>query len=193
MWENEYCPVFIQYLDCIYQLMIYNNDKLLDKLAIELYSEEFNTFKYNSNKERNINKESFSLFEFILNDENTYRNEFYLSTNDELVFHTDIFRIEIWESFYLRYNFDWIYINSYKLSFIKLDSNDEKVINLNDKHNNEIQDKEMSINVISNSTILQEKIKLSMNRIDDSLCSLSSIVDEANLDKSLVYDSYSFV
>lgn len=201
MWENEYCPVFIQYLDCIYQLMINNNEKfefnhkLLDKLAIELYSEEFNTFKYNSNKERNINKESFSIFEFILNDRDTYRNEFYLSTNDDLIFHSDICRIEIWESFYLRYNFDWIYINSYKLSFNnnKLDSDDDKVTYFNNKHNDENQDKDISKNVINNSTILQEKIKLSMNRIEDSLCSISSLVDEDNLEKSMVYDSYSFI
>lgn len=59
---NERCPVFLQWLDCVQQLLVQFpehfefNTTYLDKLNRHTYSNVFATFSYNSTQERNLGR-----------------------------------------------------------------------------------------------------------------------------------------
>lgn len=70
-WENNYSPIFIQWLDCISQLIQQNPSKfqfnynLIGFIAKHLYSGYFGTFLFNNEKERVKYKSHPSIFKFL--------------------------------------------------------------------------------------------------------------------------------
>ena len=59
--RDEFSPIFIQWLDCIYQIIEQNcskfefNVNLLNYIAERIYSGKYGTFLFNSEKERKEN------------------------------------------------------------------------------------------------------------------------------------------
>jgi len=72
-WENNSSPIFIQWLDCVYQVMNQNPSKfefdksLLEYIADHVYSGKFNSFLFNCERERSkVRETTVSIFEEIL-------------------------------------------------------------------------------------------------------------------------------
>lgn len=86
--QNERCPVFLQWLDCVHQLLLQFpcafefSDTYLVKLAQHTYSNLFGTFLCNTKQERveRVNDNTFSVWSF-LNAPN-FRNHLYASLQE---------------------------------------------------------------------------------------------------------------
>ena len=68
--DQERSPVFLQFLDCVWQIQQHNknlfefNDKFLIAIAENLYSCQFGTFMYNSEMERKNEVLCFKHFKY---------------------------------------------------------------------------------------------------------------------------------
>jgi len=83
---NERCPIFLQFLDCVHQLMnqfptaFEFNQAYLVKMVQHVYSNLFGTFLLNTAQERialGIADRSHSLWNFLLEKRNEYCNYLY--------------------------------------------------------------------------------------------------------------------
>ncbi|XP_032789509.1 myotubularin-related protein 3 isoform X2 [Daphnia magna] len=90
---NERCPVFLQFLDCVHQLMsqfptaFQFNHAYLVKTVQHVYSNLFGTFLLNTVQERTshrIAERSHSLWSFLLQKSNEYANHLYEFTEEPL-------------------------------------------------------------------------------------------------------------
>lgn len=172
--------------------------ELLDEIAINLYSHEYNEFKYNSCKERNNEtNDNLSLFTVILKKKKSFINKSYNCNNTEdLDFHNDLSRIEIWNSFYLRYNSSWNYVNSLNLKKyakkIKKNQNNEnyseEIVKSNDRNYHEHHNIEI-LNVFD----LNKMIEKSQESLKEELKFDKFFTDTDTLDVSLIDESYSFI
>lgn len=114
--DNEYIPIFILFLDCIYQIMIEAplafefNQRLLRKLAIHVQTAKFGTFLCNRDAERNANKvleKTISLWSYIKNHNKKakYTNELYDATKTSDSLNIDLFQAKftVWSSFFMKW------------------------------------------------------------------------------------------
>ncbi|KAK5581081.1 hypothetical protein RB653_001109 [Dictyostelium firmibasis] len=114
--DSQRSPVFLQFIDCVYQLMnqyhdyFQFNENYLITILDALYSCQFGTFLCNSEKERqNLKKDTISLWSYINSNPLTpYLNPFYTSYEQETsrAFHLPEWRSEhitLWKGYYLRY------------------------------------------------------------------------------------------
>ncbi|XP_046642401.1 myotubularin-related protein 3-like isoform X3 [Daphnia pulicaria] len=102
---NERCPVFLQFLDCVHQLMsqfptaFQFNHAYLVKMVQHIYSNLFGTFLLNTVQERTshrISERSHSLWSFLLQKSNEYSNYLYELTEEP-----------IWPSYQVRDLYFW--------------------------------------------------------------------------------------
>lgn len=109
--QNEYSPIFLQWLDCMFQLLTQNpysfefNSELLLFLAEEVYNGKYGTFLFNKEKDRKIFKlheNTISIWNDVLNSKNKFLNPFYKdNTNQTLTF--DVRLIKFWDEYFLRF------------------------------------------------------------------------------------------
>ena len=104
---NERCPVFLQWLDCVYQILrqfpsaFQFNETFLIKLCYHSYSCLFGTFLCDSNIERDVehtDERTFSIWSY-LNDKNTeIINQLYDETVDEVLYPMcEICHMQLWQ------------------------------------------------------------------------------------------------
>lgn len=109
--ENQRCPVFLQWLDCVHQLTrqfpcsFEFNETYLVKLAQHTYSCLFGTFLCNSENEQlkgNIPKRTFSVWSLFKMKKREYRNFLY-SSSSEQVFQASCQPrcLQLWSAVYL--------------------------------------------------------------------------------------------
>lgn len=114
--ENNYSPIFIQFLECVYNIVIQFPDKfefnisLLEFIAYHVYTGRYGTFLFNNEKDRmqnNSKKKTISIWSDVINKRN-YKNPDYVKTdlnkNDVIFPITHIFKLKIWEEYFLREN-----------------------------------------------------------------------------------------
>jgi len=115
--EKDFCPVFIQFLDCVYQmihqfptLFEFNVQFLID-IAYHAFSLKFGTFIGNCEKERTelkVRQKTYSLWTELNINRTKYLNTLY-NPNSPLVdkkkFYpeTILMRMKFWEEFYVRW------------------------------------------------------------------------------------------
>ena len=108
--ENQFSPIFIQWLDAVYQLMMQNYEKfefnfnLILLLAEELYSGKYGTFMFNNEKDREDFKEdkTYSIWNYIKQNEKKFINKLYnKDDNKALVFNYK--KIKIWKDYFYRF------------------------------------------------------------------------------------------
>ena len=89
---NETSPVFHQFLDATYQLLYQHptrfefNERFLRRLLYHLYSCQYGTFLYNSEKERceaNVKEKTRSVWDYFLSRKEQFINERYDDTVDD--------------------------------------------------------------------------------------------------------------
>ena len=110
-FHNEYSPIFLQWLDCMFQLLTQNpysfefNSELLLFLAEEVCNGKYGTFLFNKEKDRKIYKlheNTISIWNDVLNSKNKFLNPFYKdNTNQTLTF--DVRLIKLWDEYFLRF------------------------------------------------------------------------------------------
>jgi len=111
--DSERSPVFIQFLDCTYQLLqqfpsaFEFNEKLLVTIADSLYSCQYGTFLLNSEKlrtEMKVSEHTMSAWTPILRDRTTFTNPFYNEKTDKVLQPNVSSRhIKLWKNYYCRY------------------------------------------------------------------------------------------
>lgn len=113
--EDQRSPIFLQFLDCIHQLVLqFPNafefkDNLLVFLANSYNSNLYGTFMYNSDNERKSKKAkttTASIWSDVLGNIDQYKNPFYQSNTTVERLRPDFSpsRIHIWFEFFMQYN-----------------------------------------------------------------------------------------
>ncbi len=115
--DKEFSPIFIQFLDCVYQISVqfpttfeFNSRFLLD-IAYHAYSQRFGTFLLNTDKERrdaNVKGKTASVWTLLNAHRELYRNEFYVADDPNLVedkFFPDplLPNLRLWEELYMKW------------------------------------------------------------------------------------------
>ena len=113
--RKEFCPIFIQFLDCVYQLTVqfpsifeFDSKFLLD-IAHHSFSLRFGTFLQNCDNERRslrVRNSTVSLWSYTNNRKEEYKNMFYMKDDAEFnenKFYPDplLPRIRLWEDLYM--------------------------------------------------------------------------------------------
>ena len=122
--RDEFSPIFIQWLDCIYQIIEQNcskfefNVNLLNYIAERIYSGKYGTFLFNSEKERkenNAKETTISICNEILEKENEFKNPIYDEKNEQEI-QINYKKIKLWKEYFLRFEKrknDMNYINKF--------------------------------------------------------------------------------
>ena len=129
--ENERSPIFIQFLDCVHQLLMQYpnsfqfNDEYLIYIALHYNLNLFGTFMFDNEKER-IDKDARyntpSLWTFIFKNKDKYINPFYDENSQRVIKpNYGYYNIKLWYNYYLRYNYN-IFNNTFALK-----ENDKKI------------------------------------------------------------------
>ncbi|XP_035207157.1 myotubularin-related protein 3-like [Stegodyphus dumicola] len=110
--RNERSPVFIQWLDCIYQLLeqfechFEFNQQYLARLVLHTYSCLFGTFLCNTDQSRNAYKVSNRTFSVwpVLNEKSQFHNYLFNHSNEVLRPSYHIRNLKFWSDVYLPNN-----------------------------------------------------------------------------------------
>ena len=109
--RDEFSPIFIQWLDCIYQIIEQNcskfefNVNLLNYIAERIYTGKYGTFLFNSEKERkenNARETTISIWNDILEKENEFKNPIYDEKNEQEI-QINYKKIKLWKEYFLRF------------------------------------------------------------------------------------------
>ena len=108
--ENQFSPIFLQWLDAVYQLMSQNYEKfefnfdLILLLAEELYGGKYGTFMFNNDKERELFQEdkTCSLWNYIKENENKFINKLY-DKDDDRFLEINYKNIKLWKDYFYRF------------------------------------------------------------------------------------------
>ncbi|VDI78779.1 myotubularin-related protein 3/4 [Mytilus galloprovincialis] len=112
---NERCPVFLQWLDCVYQLYhqfpcaFQFNEAYLVKLMQHTYSHLFGTFLCNNTREREsnqLNLRTASVWSLLNNKNNKFTNHLYCPSLEQQVLYPsyNVRSLQLWASVYLSNN-----------------------------------------------------------------------------------------
>ena len=109
--ENQKSPIFIQWLDAVYQIMCQNmtkfefNTELLFFLANEIYSGKYGTFLFNNENEReqyNAREKTISIWSYVKDNEIRFLNPIY-NPDDNLPLTMNYKRIQLWNKYFFRF------------------------------------------------------------------------------------------
>ena len=109
--ENQFSPIFLQWLDCVYQLMYQNYSKfefnfnLLTYIAKEIYTGKFGTFLFNNEKEREKNEaktKTISIWSFVMKNKKYYLNPIYDPNNNKAM-SINYKKIKLWTEYFYRF------------------------------------------------------------------------------------------
>jgi protein tyrosine/serine phosphatase len=109
--ENQFSPIFVQWLDCIYQIMEQNytkfqfNFNLLTFLAEEVYAGKYGTFLFNNEKEREIydaENKTLSIWNYVKENEDTFINYIYDPEDDGQIV-INYKRVKLWSDYFYRF------------------------------------------------------------------------------------------
>ena len=131
-YEDQFSPIFLQFLDCVYQLINqfpncfeFNEDFLLF-LAKNFNNNLYGTFMYNNDRERNQNnyKETCSIWTDVYFNIEKYKSDFYNKESMKILEpNFGLYNLKLWKSFYmsnnlflLKSNF-FLYDNDYSMEF----------------------------------------------------------------------------
>ena len=109
--ENQKSPVFIQWLDAVYQIMQQNickfefNSELLFFLANEIFTGKYGTFLFNNEQERqlyNAREKTVSVWSYVKENEYRFLNPIY-NPDDNLPFTMNYKRVQLWTKYFFRF------------------------------------------------------------------------------------------
>ncbi len=111
--ENQFSPIFIQWLDCVYQLMQQNLDKfefnenLLIFIAEQIYEGKYGNFLFNNEKERqefNMREKTENIWSYVLENRKKFYNPvFNKKLEDNVALEINYKKIKLWEDYFFRF------------------------------------------------------------------------------------------
>ncbi|KAJ6242848.1 myotubularin-related [Anaeramoeba flamelloides] len=110
--ENDHSPIFLQFIDCVYQILIQFpsafefNANLLKLILKHLYSGRFGTFLFNSELERVtnvLNQNTYSIWNYLEKKKNKYLNTYYFKSHEILLPSFNSRHLNFWEDYYLQF------------------------------------------------------------------------------------------
>ncbi len=127
--ESQISPIFLQFLDCVHQLIIqfpnsfeFNNDLLLF-LAKKYNTNLYGTFMFDSEKERfekNAKNKTLSVWSDVFMNISKYKNVFYDPYSSKILFpNYCYYKIKLWKEFFLENN---IYVDKENFHISDLDT-----------------------------------------------------------------------
>ncbi len=180
--EEQRSPIFIQWLDAVYQIVNQNtekfefNIKLLIFLAEEVNNGKYGTFLYNNEKDREINfakEKTVSIWSEIKKNEYIYINPIYKDDNNPIAINYK--RINIWSDFFYRFEKnkqDHIYLNNQKIK--EIEQKNLKLQNKVDYTEKQLNYKSNLINELKSKNKLNEKI----------IQEFATLINNSNIDTS---------
>jgi hypothetical protein len=131
--ESQFSPIFIQWLDCIYQIMEQNytkfqfNFKLLTFLAEEVYAGKYGTFLFNNEKEREMydaENKTLSIWNYVKENEDNFINYIY-DPEDNGQLAISYKRVKLWSDYFCRFEKGG---NGYLYEFDKKNKKEKMII-----------------------------------------------------------------
>ena len=131
--DNQFSPIFVQWLDCIYQIMEQNytkfefNFNLLTFLAEEVYAGKYGTFLFNNEKEREIydaENKTLSIWNYVKENEDTFINYIYDPEDDGQIV-INYKRVKLWSDYFYRFEKGG---NGYLKEFERKNKKDKMII-----------------------------------------------------------------
>jgi hypothetical protein len=110
--NKDSAPIFIQFLDCVFQIMRLNpnsftfNGALLEDLGLFAYSGVFSTFIGDNEVERRffaVRERTIDIFAFFEKEGDQYANASFKPGNGIIWIPTKPFNMELWKDFYFRF------------------------------------------------------------------------------------------
>lgn len=111
--KKGYVPIFILFLDCIYQAMMQSplsfefNQRFIKKLAVHCQTLKFGTFLNNSDTERHlehVNTNTISIWSYIKHyKKDKYLNELYIKDAGPLDVNSMVSKLVVWKALYSRW------------------------------------------------------------------------------------------
>ncbi|TRY91149.1 hypothetical protein DNTS_014122, partial [Danionella cerebrum] len=109
--NSERSPLFVQFIDCVWQMMrqfptaFEFNELFLVTVLDHLYSCLFGTFLYNSEKEREVNSKTASLWSYTNSQSEDFTNPFYVDYENHVLYpQASLRHLELWVGYYVRWN-----------------------------------------------------------------------------------------
>ena len=109
--ENQFSPIFIQWLDSVYQIMSQNYTKfefnlnLLTFIAEEVYNGKYGTFLFNNEYEREkykAKKNTVSIWSEVLKNKKEFLNPIYNKNNDNEIY-INYKKIKLWNEYFYKF------------------------------------------------------------------------------------------
>ncbi|KAJ6247816.1 myotubularin-related [Anaeramoeba flamelloides] len=113
--DSQRSPIFLQWIDCVYQLLNQEptafefNEAFLIYLLENLFSTQYGTFLFNNQQQRVknvLNQNTYSLWGMIERNKKKFLNKFYIKTSNLLNPSSQIRNLSFWENYYLK-DFYW--------------------------------------------------------------------------------------
>ena len=110
--ENQFSPIFLQWLDSVYQLMSQNytkfqfNFNLILFLAEEVFTGRFGTFLFNNDKEReefDENNKTISIWSYIKQNESKFINHIYKEDDYNRGLTINFKQIRLWRDYFYKF------------------------------------------------------------------------------------------
>ena len=110
--ENQFSPIFLQWLDSVYQLMSQNytkfefNFNLILFLAEEVFTGKYGTFLFNNDKEReefDENNKTISIWSYIKQNQSKFINHIYKEDNLNRSLTMNFKQIRLWRDYFYKF------------------------------------------------------------------------------------------
>ena len=110
--ENQFSPIFLQWLDAVYQLMCQNytkfqfNFNLILFLAEEVFTGRYGTFLFNNDKEReefDENNKTISIWSYIKQNESNFINHIYKEDDYNRGLTINFKQIRLWRDYFYKF------------------------------------------------------------------------------------------
>jgi len=109
---SDFCPVFLQFLDCVYQITeqfptaFEFNESFLCEVAYHSFSAKFGTFLCNCERQRasvNLRTNTVSLWSYTNSQIEKFKNVLFSSTQDILIPDESVIKLKVWEGLYMHW------------------------------------------------------------------------------------------
>ena len=110
--DQDRSPIFLQFIDCVWQLMQQNskvfefNEKLLLTIVNNMYTCQFGTVLYNNESEREKHQckvSTMSLWSYVNLCRNEFKNPMYVEYEGIVECSTNLAALQLWTNYYFQY------------------------------------------------------------------------------------------
>jgi hypothetical protein len=110
--DQDRSPIFLQFIDCVWQLMQQNarvfefNERLLLTIVNNMYTCQFGTFLYSNEAERErheVRQRTMSLWTYVNSCKGEFRNPVYVEFDGVVECSTTMAALQLWTNYYFQY------------------------------------------------------------------------------------------